>query len=202
MSLNCLRLITEVYHAGFWCSQCLTNLIECHQRFSATFSNLNFDISPRKSSESEDVQPGKSHCAIFLVLRILTPCPLQVEMLPSVDAEGRAMPGAFGRDAAGKGQIDGGRKVKKLQRYEDGEKHVYFADDNNQTLDDLVREQRHGGRKHMDDNLAENISRKARFRWAAVLGCCGSLFNQAPMPKSMNSMPLSEAFLRTLLYAY
>lgn len=34
---------------------------------------------------------------------------LQVQILPSVDAEGRAMPGAFGREAAGEGQIDGGR---------------------------------------------------------------------------------------------
>jgi hypothetical protein len=34
---------------------------------------------------------------------------MQVELLPSVDAEGRAMPGAFGREPAGEGQIDGGR---------------------------------------------------------------------------------------------
>lgn len=88
----------------------------------------------------------------------------QVEVLPLVDAEGRAMLGAFGRDAAGKGLIDGGRKVKKLQRYNEGEKQVYFADDNDRTLEDLVREQRHGGGKHMDDNLADNISRKAKFR--------------------------------------
>lgn len=74
------------------------------------------------------------------------------------------MPGAFGRDAAGKGLVDGGRKVKKLQRYEEGEKQVYFADDNDKTLDDLVREQRHGGGSHMDSNLADKIARKSRFR--------------------------------------
>lgn len=76
------------------------------------------------------------------------------------------MPGSFGREAAGQGQADGGRKPKKLQRYTEGEKQVYFADDNNRSLDDLVREQRHGGGKHMDDNLADNISRKSRFRCA------------------------------------
>ena len=85
-------------------------------------------------------------------------------MLPSVDAEGRAMPGSFGREAVGQGLADGGRKPKKLQRYTEGEKQVYFADDNQKSLDDLVREQRHGGGRHMDDNLAENISRKSRFR--------------------------------------
>ena len=74
------------------------------------------------------------------------------------------MPGAFGRSAVGEGQADGGRKPKKLQRYAEGEKQVYFADDDKHSLDDLVREQRHGGGKDMDANLAENISRKARFR--------------------------------------
>ena len=88
-----------------------------------------------------------------------------MEVLPSVDAEGRAQPGSFGREAVGQGLADGGRKPKKLQRYTEGEKQVYFADDNQKSLDDLVREQRHGGGRHMDENLAENISRKTNFRY-------------------------------------
>lgn len=74
------------------------------------------------------------------------------------------MPGTFGRDAAGEGQIDGGRKVKRIQRYDDGEKQRYFRDDD-RALDDLVREQRHHVNDNMDANLAENIARKAKFRY-------------------------------------
>ena len=76
------------------------------------------------------------------------------------------MPGSFGRDAVGQGLAEGNKRPKKLQRYAEGEKQVYYADDNNRSLDDLVREQRHGGGRHMDDNLAENISRKSKFRSA------------------------------------
>ena len=88
---------------------------------------------------------------------------MQVNVLPSVDAEGRAMPGNFGRELAGHNQIDGGRKVKRLQRFEDGEKQKYFRDDD-RNLEELVREQRHHASENIDANLAENIARKSRFR--------------------------------------
>ena len=101
---------------------------------------------------------------LTLCIEIETSFP-QVDVLPAVDNEGRAMPGAFGRDSVGNGQIDGGRKVKRLQRFEGGEKQQYFRDDN-RSLDDLVREQRHHAADDIDANLAENIARKAKFRWA------------------------------------
>lgn len=80
------------------------------------------------------------------------------------------MPGSFGREDKGKGQIDGGRKVKRLQRYEGGEKQQYFRDDD-RNLEDLVREQRHHADQDMDANLAENIARKARFRYDTLFLC-------------------------------
>lgn len=66
------------------------------------------------------------------------------------------------------------RKVKKLQRYDEGSKQRYFADDDQRSLEDLVKEQRHGGGRDMDANLAENIARKARFRSVqhGTPGCC------------------------------
>jgi hypothetical protein len=54
--------------------------------------------------------------------------------------------------------------VKKLQRFEEGSMQRYFADDDHRSLEDLVKEQRHGGGNDMDANLADNIARKARFR--------------------------------------
>ena len=59
----------------------------------------------------------------------------EVVHLPMVDASGRAMPGTFGREAAGEAargveRAVGGRAPKRVQRYgEDGEKTRYFADD-------------------------------------------------------------------------
>ena len=89
----------------------------------------------------------------------------QVEVLPAVDAQGRAARGAFGRETAGKGLPDGGRKPKRVQRYgEAGEKERYFRDDDGKDLDALVREQRYEGARDIDANLAENIARKSRFR--------------------------------------
>ena len=38
----------------------------------------------------------------------------QTVVLSAVDAQGRAQPGAFGREAAGAGLPDGGRKAKKV----------------------------------------------------------------------------------------
>lgn len=54
--------------------------------------------------------------------------------------------------------------MKKLQRFEEGSKQRYFADDDQRSLEELVKEQRHGGGRDMDANLAHNIARKARFR--------------------------------------
>ena len=44
-----------------------------------------------------------------------TPSGRQAVMLSAVDAHGRAQPGAFGREAAGTGLPDGGRKAKKVR---------------------------------------------------------------------------------------
>ncbi|KAL3152781.1 hypothetical protein ABBQ38_012367 [Trebouxia sp. C0009 RCD-2024] len=89
----------------------------------------------------------------------------QTVELSAVDSKGRAVPGAFGRAAAGAGAPDGGRKPKRLQRFEEGERQRYFADDDKQQLKDLVAQQRYEGATDMDANLADNILRKGkRFR--------------------------------------
>lgn len=55
--------------------------------------------------------------------------------------------------------------MKRVQRYEGGEKQRYFADDDSLDLDTLVKRAKYGGADDMDAALAENIVRKgARFR--------------------------------------
>lgn len=61
-----------------------------------------------------------------------------------------------------------GRKPKRVQGYEGGERARYFADDDAADLAMLVKRQRHDGTPDLDANLADSILRKgARFR-------CGS----------------------------
>ena len=54
----------------------------------------------------------------------------------------------------------------QIQRFEEGERQRYFADDDKQQLKDLVAQQRYEGAADMDANLADNILRKGkRFRY-------------------------------------
>lgn len=54
---------------------------------------------------------------------------------------------------------------RQIQRFEEGERQRYFADDDKQQLKDLVAQQRYEGAADMDANLADNILRKGkRFR--------------------------------------
>lgn len=56
-------------------------------------------------------------------------------------------------------------KCMQVQRFDDGERQHYFADDDRQKLSDLVAQQRYEGAADMDANLADNIVRKGkRFR--------------------------------------
>ncbi len=56
--------------------------------------------------------------------------------------------------------------VLQVQRFDDGERQRYFADDDKQQLGDLVAQQRYEGAADIDANLADNIMRKGkRFRW-------------------------------------
>lgn len=53
----------------------------------------------------------------------------------------------------------------QVQRFDEGERRRYFADDDKQQLKDLVAQQRYEGAADMDANLADNILRKGkRFR--------------------------------------
>lgn len=62
-----------------------------------------------------------------------------------------------------------GRKAKRMQGYEGGERARYFADDDAADLATLVKRQRHDGAPDLDANLADSILRKgAKFRWAAL----------------------------------
>jgi hypothetical protein len=92
-----------------------------------------------------------------------------IEALPVVTADGRAAPGAFGRNTT----VDGGANIaqgqvrrapKTTQRFDDGERRRYFADDDGKTLRDLVAEQKYEGTADYDRNLADNISRHKRYR--------------------------------------
>eukprot|EP00884_Botryococcus_braunii_P013106 jgi/Botrbrau1/21797/Bobra.0190s0022.1 len=90
----------------------------------------------------------------------------EVVVLPTVDARGRALPGAFGRDkAADFGREDNGRKAKSVQRYgEGGARERWFKDDDAPDLATLVKRQRHGDYDDLDANLADNIMRAKRFK--------------------------------------
>ncbi|DBA83040.1 TPA: hypothetical protein ACH3X1_006813 [Trebouxia sp. C0004] len=89
----------------------------------------------------------------------------QSVQLSAIDSMGRAVPGAFGRAAVGAGASEGGRKPKRVQRFDAGERQRYFADDDKQHLGDLVAQQRYEGAVDIDANLADNIVRKGkRFR--------------------------------------
>lgn len=72
-----------------------------------------------------------------------------------------------------------GRKPKRLQRYgEAGDRERWFADDDKAAdVMQLVKQQRHAGGEDIDANLADNIARKKRFKWALNFGimlksCC------------------------------
>ena len=63
-----------------------------------------------------------------------------------------------------------------MQRYDEpGEKTRYFADDDGQDLESLVKRQRYEGAEDIDANLAENIARKATYKYVplTIAGCCG-----------------------------
>lgn len=92
-----------------------------------------------------------------------------LEVLPIVTVDGRAAPGAFGRDTTIKGGVGVAegqirRAPKVTQKFDAGERSRYYADDNDKSLQDLVREQKYAGTDDYDRNLAENISRRKRYR--------------------------------------
>eukprot|EP00798_Chlamydomonas_sp_ICE-L_P003126 gene3126-13138_t len=90
----------------------------------------------------------------------------EVVQLPLIDAHGKAVAGAFGREAAGASAAPAdGRKAKRVQRYEDGQKTRYFADDDNVDLATLVKRAKHGDdMADMDSSFADNVARSARFK--------------------------------------
>jgi hypothetical protein len=84
-------------------------------------------------------------------------------VLPMVDAQGRAAPGAFGRETAA--EIDGGLKPqKRFDRYQDGQKTRYFATDDAVDLDTMVKRTKHGMEDNMDDVIARNIAKKSHYK--------------------------------------
>ena len=84
-------------------------------------------------------------------------------VLPMVDDKGRAAPGAFGRETLA--EVSGSvRPQKRIQRYEDGEKTRYFAEDDAVDLDTMVKRTKYHMEDNMDDVMARNIIKKSRFK--------------------------------------
>ncbi len=84
-------------------------------------------------------------------------------VLPLVDAMGKAAPGAFGRETAA--QAHGSRDHhSRLERYQDGKKSRYFADDDIVDLDTMVRRSKHGDEEQMDAVIARNIAKRSHFK--------------------------------------
>ena len=94
--------------------------------------------------------------------------------LPSVAADGRAAPGAFGRATTVAGGVAASvgatrRAPRTTQRCgEDGVKSRYYRDDDDASLGDLVAAAKHGGGEDYDANLAENIAKSSRFKGATT----------------------------------
>ncbi|EFJ41173.1 hypothetical protein VOLCADRAFT_119773 [Volvox carteri f. nagariensis] len=99
---------------------------------------------------------------------------VEVVQLPLVDSRGRAVRGAFGREAAGAGAGAGGEGAsrrggggKPPERYnrQTGEKERYFADDDKVDLQTMLRRAKYGDdNMDMDEHLAANIAKKRKFR--------------------------------------
>lgn len=84
-------------------------------------------------------------------------------ILPMIDARGKAAPGAFGRETAV--QAHGTRDhKKKLDRFQDGKKSRYFADDDDVDLDTMVKRSKHGDEEEMDAVMARNIAKRTHFK--------------------------------------
>uniref|UniRef100_A0A7S3UCD6 Cwf19-like C-terminal domain-containing protein n=1 Tax=Picocystis salinarum TaxID=88271 RepID=A0A7S3UCD6_9CHLO len=85
--------------------------------------------------------------------------------LPMVDAKGRAVRGAFGRPSRAAAEEGNKGKRAQVDKYDErsGQKARYFADDDQSTLNDLVREERFGGQDY-DRNFARNLALKGRHR--------------------------------------
>lgn len=90
----------------------------------------------------------------------------EVVSLPAVLADGRAAPGAFGRNRAGAGAAPPGRRPKRVERYgADGQKERYFADDDDVDVRELVKRTKYGDDgDDLDAVAADNIARNARFK--------------------------------------
>jgi len=91
-------------------------------------------------------------------------------MLPMVDAQGKAVRGAFGREAnvsTAAALPPGQRPPKRTQRYdESGQKTRYFADDDAVDLDTLVKRTKYGDDMDadLDRTVTNNIMRKQSFK--------------------------------------
>eukprot|EP00887_Chlorella_sp_A99_P005045 scaffold4.g5045.t1 len=87
--------------------------------------------------------------------------------LPLVDAAGRAVPGAFGRESAGERLAEGRRGKRPMDRYagtdRPGERQRYFEDDD-ADLSTLVKRTKHGEGGDLDAALARGIMRSQRFK--------------------------------------
>lgn len=79
--------------------------------------------------------------------------------------QGRAAPGAFGRERAGTRTAPGRDGTKRVQRFEGGEKVRHFRDDDGADLGALVKRARHGDDLHdLDAAFAANVARNARYK--------------------------------------
>ena len=82
--------------------------------------------------------------------------------LPLVDAQGRAAPGAFGRETTSADADHKYRTSKQVERFEGGERKRYYGDDDSVDLDTLVKRTKYGQIDDMDDVMAGNIAKRSR----------------------------------------
>ena len=100
-------------------------------------------------------------------VNLMDKVPKEVQ-LPLIDSQGKAVPGAFGREKASETTIfeDKSFKSRKMvERYDvDGQKARYYADDDSTDLNTLVKRTKYEGAANINNIIAKNIVRDAKFR--------------------------------------
>ena len=89
---------------------------------------------------------------------------VEIHNLPLIGPDGRAVPGAFGREAQRGGERGTG-VGRRPETHEGGERVRYYADDDRSaSLQELMRREKYEGVADYDANFARNVMKKRNFK--------------------------------------
>lgn len=129
-------------------------------------NQFNPDLKKPSSSFADALERARSRNAGTKTTQPLTTqTQSRVATLPLIQADGKPVPGAFGRETAGQKEIN---VKKRVERYDGGQRVRYYADDDSTDLSALVRKTKYQGVTDIDATMAANIVRNTRFRASDV----------------------------------